>query len=60
MKLTSTQTNPFKRLINLNKYCFIDKLLTTALRTIGLILIYYCFSIGITFFQKWFIKVFII
>ena len=26
-------------------------------RTIGLILIYYTFSIGITFYQKWFIKV---
>ncbi|XP_029835961.1 solute carrier family 35 member C2 isoform X2 [Ixodes scapularis] len=29
-----------------------------ALRTIGLIVLYYCFSIGITFYQKWFIKEF--
>lgn len=28
-----------------------------ALRTVGLILLYYSFSIGITFYQKWFIKV---
>lgn len=34
-----------------------NRLLTDGLRTIGLIAIYYCFSIGITFFQKWFIKV---
>ncbi|KAH6946516.1 hypothetical protein HPB50_013779 [Hyalomma asiaticum] len=30
----------------------------TALRTVGLVLLYYCFSIGITFYQKWFIKEF--
>ncbi|XP_077542830.1 solute carrier family 35 member C2 isoform X5 [Haemaphysalis longicornis] len=29
-----------------------------ALRTAGLVLLYYCFSIGITFYQKWFIKEF--
>lgn len=29
-----------------------------ALRTVGLILLYYSFSIGITFYQKWFIKEF--
>lgn len=26
------------------------------LRTLGLVFLYYCFSIGITFYQKWFIK----
>lgn len=30
----------------------------TALQTVGLVLLYYCFSIGITFYQKWFIKEF--
>ncbi|CAG2107768.1 unnamed protein product, partial [Medioppia subpectinata] len=35
-----------------------DKLMITAFRTIGLIVIYYIFSIGITFYQKWFIKKF--
>lgn len=30
----------------------------TAMRTVGLVLLYYCFSIGITFYQKWFIKEF--
>ncbi|XP_077504019.1 solute carrier family 35 member C2 isoform X2 [Amblyomma americanum] len=29
-----------------------------ALRTVGFVLLYYCFSIGITFYQKWFIKEF--
>ncbi|XP_064466383.1 solute carrier family 35 member C2-like isoform X3 [Ornithodoros turicata] len=37
---------------------FTVKYLGVALRTVGLILLYYCFSIGITFYQKWFIKEF--
>ncbi|XP_054165384.1 solute carrier family 35 member C2-like isoform X2 [Oppia nitens] len=38
------------------RYCCFDKLFVIALRTLGLISIYYLFSIGITFYQKWFIK----
>lgn len=36
---------------------FFETSLVVTLRTFGLILIYYLFSIGITFYQKWFIKV---
>ncbi|KAF8763902.1 Solute carrier family 35 member C2 like protein [Argiope bruennichi] len=32
------------------------RLIFTFLKTIGLVCLYYCFSIGITFYQKWFIK----
>lgn len=35
----------------------LEKLLFVGLRTTGLILLYYSFSIGITFYQKWLIKV---
>lgn len=38
-------------------YPYLERTLLVSLRTIGLILIYYFFSIGITFYQKWFIKV---
>ncbi|KAI1297299.1 Solute carrier family 35 member C2 [Halotydeus destructor] len=33
-----------------------EKVLLVALRTAGLVLLYYSFSIGITFYQKWLIK----
>ena len=36
---------------------FVEKQFLLYVQTIGLILIYYIFSIGITFYQKWFIKV---
>lgn len=32
------------------------RLIFVSLRTIGLVFLYYCFSIGITFYQKWFIE----
>lgn len=35
---------------------FTVKYLGVACRTVALVVLYYCFSIGITFYQKWFIK----
>ncbi|CAG2176373.1 unnamed protein product, partial [Oppiella nova] len=43
---------------SLCRLCCVDKLWMTAIRNMGLIVIYYLFSIGITFYQKWFIKKF--
>lgn len=38
--------------------CDVGRVLRIAGRTVSLIFLYYCFSIGITFYQKWFIVAF--
>lgn len=40
----------------MDSFCTV-RLILIFLRTIGLVLLYFTFSIGITFYQKWFIKV---
>ncbi|KFM57012.1 Solute carrier family 35 member C2, partial [Stegodyphus mimosarum] len=39
----------------MDSFCTV-RLILLFFRTIGLVCLYYCFSIGITFYQKWFIK----
>lgn len=39
-----------------DNFCTV-RLILVFMRTIGLVLLYFSFSIGITFYQKWFIKV---
>ncbi|XP_042897674.2 solute carrier family 35 member C2 [Parasteatoda tepidariorum] len=38
-----------------DSFCTV-RLILMCIRTLGLVSLYYCFSIGITFYQKWFIK----
>ncbi|KAG8201912.1 hypothetical protein JTE90_027389 [Oedothorax gibbosus] len=40
---------------SLDRFCTV-RLILAFIRTLGLVCLYYCFSIGITFYQKWFIK----
>ncbi|PRD22756.1 UNVERIFIED_CONTAM: hypothetical protein NCL1_48286 [Trichonephila clavipes] len=39
----------------MDSFCTV-RIILTFMKTIGLVCLYYCFSIGITFYQKWFIK----
>ncbi|RWS10884.1 solute carrier-like protein [Dinothrombium tinctorium] len=50
------ETLPSKAKLKMKNGFKFDKLAIQAFRTVCLILLYYCFSIGITFYQKWFIK----
>lgn len=43
------------RMKRMDSFCTV-RLVLMFCRTIGLVLLYYTFSIGITFYQKWFIK----
>lgn len=57
MKLPIGATKHLKTNLSKMRNHLFEKQLSIMFRTVGLILMYYFFSIGITFYQKWFIKV---
>ncbi|KAI2798842.1 hypothetical protein BLOT_010823, partial [Blomia tropicalis] len=56
MKLPIGATKHLKTNLSKMRNHLFEKQLSIMFRTVGLILMYYFFSIGITFYQKWFIK----